>query len=182
MRSRCMSLLPRTTLHSDSEQLFVICYSLFLYLCLLFIVVVHYFVHAQFLFILCSTFVLCSLFKWKRFNSDPGLYSRYFDPAYNIISASQWTSYIRLHRLCLSIAAKDLLWSYTQRDRRDQYSPRSHSSRGRDNLLFTAMLLVPRLNTQFKTLSCSLFLTCWRKKNYYIQDMYKKIYVGLFYC
>ncbi len=146
-------------------SLFVICYLLFIIS--LFVLVIYrcrsLFCSCSILFILCSTFVLCSLFKRKRFNSDPGLYSRYFDPAYNIISASQWTSYIRMHQLCLSIAAKDLLWSYTQRDRRNQYSPRSHSSRGRDNLLFTAMLLVPRLNTQFKTLSCGLFLTCWKK-------------------
>jgi hypothetical protein len=27
------------------------------------------------------------LFKEKRLNSDPGLYSRYFDPVYNIIYA-----------------------------------------------------------------------------------------------
>jgi hypothetical protein len=35
---------------------------------------------ARFSSILCSTFVHYSLFKRKRFNSDPGLYSRYFDP------------------------------------------------------------------------------------------------------
>jgi hypothetical protein len=35
---------------------------------------------ARFSFILCLTFVHCPLFKRKRFYSDPGLYSRYFDP------------------------------------------------------------------------------------------------------
>ncbi len=48
---------------------------------LLLIIVFIYFVHARFSFTRCSTFILRSLFKRKRFNSDPGLYSRYFDPA-----------------------------------------------------------------------------------------------------
>ncbi len=29
----------------------------------------------------CFSLLIVSLFKEKRFNSDPGLYSRYFDPA-----------------------------------------------------------------------------------------------------
>ncbi len=77
------------------------------------------------LFIFCSTFVFhlnlfvsifhCSLFMRKILNSDPGLYSRYFDPivcevpVIITIYASQLTSYIRLHRLCLSIGASGLL-------------------------------------------------------------------------
>jgi hypothetical protein len=31
MRSRCMSLLPRTTLHSDSEQVLPIMYRVYVY-------------------------------------------------------------------------------------------------------------------------------------------------------
>jgi hypothetical protein len=61
-----------------------------------------------------SSFI--ALFKEKRFNYDPGLYSRYFDMLYVqylfiIIYASQKTSYIRLHRLCLSIGVSGLLLS-----------------------------------------------------------------------
>ncbi len=53
-------------------------YLLLIYLCSLFIVVIH-------LFCSCSIFIiLCSLFKRKRFNSDPGLYSRYFDPVVHV--------------------------------------------------------------------------------------------------
>jgi hypothetical protein len=68
----------------------------FFYLCLLFIVIIHLFCSLfNFLSLYCLTFVLLRLFcfslfivhcsKEKRFNSDPGPYSRYFDPAYNII-------------------------------------------------------------------------------------------------
>ncbi len=54
-----------------------------------FFIVVVQLIHSS-LFIFCSTFVSfdyfvrfnvhCSLFIGKIFNSDPGLYSRYFDP------------------------------------------------------------------------------------------------------
>ncbi len=72
--------------------IFVICLFLFIiyffcacYLSLSFI----YFVHARsHLFIVqILFFFLCS--QEKRFNSDPGLCSRYFDLAYNIIYAIQ---------------------------------------------------------------------------------------------
>jgi hypothetical protein len=63
--------------------------ALFYYCCSLFIIVVHYFVRYS-IFILCATFVSfnyllfihihCLLLKKKRFNSDPGLYSRFSYP------------------------------------------------------------------------------------------------------
>jgi hypothetical protein len=67
-------------------------HALFYYCCSLFIIVVRYFVRywisihsfAQLLFSFDSfafdSFIVHCL-KEKRFNSDPGLYSRYFDPA-----------------------------------------------------------------------------------------------------
>jgi hypothetical protein len=78
----------------------------------------------RFSFICSSTFVfiqffcfllfIVSLFKEKKFTSDPGLYSRYFNPAVKntiTIYASKKTSYITLHRLCLSTGASSLLQS-----------------------------------------------------------------------
>jgi hypothetical protein len=48
----------------------------------LLIVVVHLFCSLlDFLSFFVQHLFHCSLFKRKRFNSDPGLYSRYFDPA-----------------------------------------------------------------------------------------------------
>ncbi len=66
-------------------------YSLFINCCSLLIIVVHLFCslldsHLFFVQLLFH----CSLFKRKRLNSDPRLYSRYFDPAYH-------------HHLCKSI-------------------------------------------------------------------------------
>jgi hypothetical protein len=73
------------------------------YCCSSFIIVVHLF---------CSLFnsnlffvrllFHCSLFKRKRFNSDPGLYSRYFDP---IIPADQQFTVVQEyhHHICKSI-------------------------------------------------------------------------------
>ncbi len=134
--------------NKDTHDLLMLCIE---FMCqlnhVLFIVIVCYFVH-------CLTFPLffvwllfsfnsfafhCSLFKRKKFNSDPGLYSRYFDPIQvpvqvpvqvNVqvpvqvpvvrevlykntitIYASQQTSYSRLHWLCLSIGANGLLQS-----------------------------------------------------------------------
>ncbi len=60
----------------------------------------------DFSFVFCSTFVFiqflyffivhCSLFKEKSFNSDPGLYSRYFDPTVPLYKKYR-------HHLCMSI-------------------------------------------------------------------------------
>jgi hypothetical protein len=73
------------------------------------------------LFSFDSLLFIVSLFKRKRVNSDPGLYSRYFDPIqplyllykkyHHHLCKSYQTSYIRLHRLCLSIRASGLLQS-----------------------------------------------------------------------
>jgi hypothetical protein len=61
------------------------------YCCSLFIVVIPLFclLLDSHLFVVRLLFH-CLLFKRKRLNSDPGLYSRYFDPAYH-------------HRLCKAI-------------------------------------------------------------------------------
>ncbi len=105
-----------------SYSLFFYRYSLFIYLCSLFIIVfIHLFCSCSFSFIHCSIFVLCSLFKreniqfwsWTVFQVFQSCCSCSSKPAYNIIYASQLTSYSRLHRLCLSIGAKDLLLSKT---------------------------------------------------------------------
>ncbi len=63
--------------------LFIICLSLFISYS--FVLVIHC-CHSFILFIVLLfaplfNFVLLSLFSDKRFNSDPGLYSRCFDPA-----------------------------------------------------------------------------------------------------
>jgi hypothetical protein len=60
----------------------------FYYFCSIYFIVVRFFI--EFLFVFCSTFDFIQFFafslfivrcsKEKIFNSDPGLYSRYFDP------------------------------------------------------------------------------------------------------
>jgi hypothetical protein len=83
--------------NKDISDLFILCIlclcqlSFCNLLCSLLIVVVHLFrsLLDSHLFLIQLLFH-CSLFKRKRFNSDPGLCSRYFDPAYH-------------HHLCKSI-------------------------------------------------------------------------------
>ncbi len=90
------------------------------YLSLLFAILFDYSIFIHLLFDFCFHLILLLFIvhsfvvQRKRFNSDPGLYSRYFDPAVKntiTIYASQKTSYITLHRLCLSTGASGLLQS-----------------------------------------------------------------------
>jgi hypothetical protein len=96
--------------NKDTRELFMLCiscfvpviyflfvhrYSLFIYLCSYSLLSFIYFVHCSTFHSLCcsilfffnsSAFIIhCALFKREKFNSDPELCSRYFDPAYNII-------------------------------------------------------------------------------------------------
>jgi hypothetical protein len=58
---------------------------------LVIIIVINFFVHCSTFYSLCYSILFsfdsfafiihCALFKREKFNSDPGLYSRYFDPA-----------------------------------------------------------------------------------------------------
>jgi hypothetical protein len=122
-----------TCFNKDTCDLFMLCielvcqlYRVLLYnCCSIYFVVVRLFICL--LFIFCSTFVSfyyfvrfnvhCSLLIGKIFNSDPGLYSRCFDPVVQeipvtiTIYTSQKTQYIRLHHLCLSIGASGILRS-----------------------------------------------------------------------
>jgi hypothetical protein len=93
-----------TFFNKDTRDLFIVHIVLvpvivfvIYYCCSLFIVVVHLFCYV---FDFHSFFVRllfhCSLFKRKRFNSDPGLCSRYFDP---VVPAVQEYH----HHLCKSI-------------------------------------------------------------------------------
>ncbi len=87
--------------------------------CIILLLLFNYFVVVRLSFDFCSSFVRlcfpfdsfafhCSLFKRNIFNSDPGLYSRYFDPVpvvcevlvqHHHLCKSNTSSYIRLHHL-----------------------------------------------------------------------------------
>jgi hypothetical protein len=96
--------------NKDTRDLFML---FIVFMCqlnhVLFTVIVRYFVHCStFPFILCSTFVsfdsfafYCSLFNRKKFNSDPGLYSRYFDPVQPVVREVLYKNAI--YHLCKSI-------------------------------------------------------------------------------
>jgi hypothetical protein len=103
--------------NKDTRDLFMLCIVFMCQLyCVLFTVVVHLFCSLfDFHSIFCSTFVLirffcfsfihCSLFKSKRFNSDPRLYSRYFDPVVHEVPLQPlYLLYKKYHHhLCKSI-------------------------------------------------------------------------------
>jgi hypothetical protein len=66
MRSRCMSLLPRTTLHSDSEQLrYVTCYSVLIF----YILLINKCHEVRFLTLTLNIDVLCNYILCKLFHS-----------------------------------------------------------------------------------------------------------------
>jgi hypothetical protein len=92
--------------NKDTHDLFMLC---IVFMCSLyrglFIIVVRLFCSCFDLYsFFCSTFVLirlfcfhCSLFKRKRFKSDPGLYSRYFDPAVPVVQEIS-SSYMQVNK------------------------------------------------------------------------------------
>jgi hypothetical protein len=114
-----------------SFQLFVI--RIYLFVLIYSLLVIHLFCSlfnyllpcCLFSFLIDSLFIVVQkrkeqFWSWTVF--------RYFDPVvpvqvhlFIITNTSQQTSYSRLHRLCLSIKAKDLLPPKTQQDRRNQY-------------------------------------------------------------
>jgi small-conductance mechanosensitive channel len=74
---------------------------LIIYCCcsfILFVVrfLIHLYLTFRFLLILLFSLFIVPLFKRKRFNSDPGLYSRYFNPAVPVVQEYH-------HHLCKSI-------------------------------------------------------------------------------
>ncbi len=86
------------SLFVQRSSLFVYSYSLFIYAhCSLLSFI--YFVHRLTLYSFCCSILFffdsfafitrSALFKREKFNSDPALFSRHFDSAYNIIYASQ---------------------------------------------------------------------------------------------
>jgi hypothetical protein len=90
---QCLDGHISTCFNKDTCDLFMLCIML---ICQLYrvdlLLLFNFFVVVRLLFEFCSSFVqllfsfdsftfLCSLFVEKRFNSDLGLYSRYFDPA-----------------------------------------------------------------------------------------------------
>ncbi len=108
---QCLDGHISTYFNKDTHDLFMLCIVLMCQLYhIVFIIVVRFLcLLFEFSFIFCSTFVsfdsfafYCSLFKKKRFNSDPGLYSRYFDPVVCEVPAVPLYKKYH-HHLCKSI-------------------------------------------------------------------------------
>jgi hypothetical protein len=97
-------------------------------------VVVWLFFHVLFKF--CSIRLFCSLFIRKIFNSDPGLYSRYFALVVKKLpSPSMQVNKHHTSDCTVFVLVLERMAYYDHRHRRDwrkQYSPRCKASRGQD--------------------------------------------------